>query len=369
MRKSVTDIAVIIPARNEEDRIAACLSALAAQCTARVTIILVVNNTHDRTADVARDTARLHGLHLVTLERSLAAEQGVGTARRIGCNNALRNMPDLRYILTTDADCIVGPDWIARNCEHLQHVDAVCGKVDLITAETGNLDGMDRHLATLEGTYRTLVQQLFARHAPGCADIDATHGEAAGASLAFTTEAYLAVGGFSTVKCGEDRRIARALRDAGRKVRHADDVTVQASCRLSGRAAGGMADALKARINGEDYMIDDCLPPADWMIDRVARKTLGPWPAHVPAEFRLKVRDLPHHIRMLKDFENSEGRMLAPIGPVAAASWSHPDVQQPAKGSAIVPADPDVQSVLPAKDRISAISQLNMSALSAAKGA
>ena len=51
------DIAVIIPARNEEDRIGPCLTALAGQCSARVTVILVVNNTVDRTSDIARETA------------------------------------------------------------------------------------------------------------------------------------------------------------------------------------------------------------------------------------------------------------------------------------------------------------------------
>ncbi|MFP7571035.1 glycosyltransferase [Marivita sp. S2033] len=305
------DTAIVIPARNEEARIGACLTALAEQGNAMV--ILVVNNTTDRTGIVARDTAARFGLDLTVLERRLAPHEGVGTARLIGCDHALQTMPALRYLLTTDADCIVAPDWIARNLAHLGAVDAVCGKVDLIPAEAEILEGMDPHLATLEGTYRALVQDVYARHAPGCADIADTHGEAAGASLAFTRAAYLAVRGFAPIRCGEDRRIVRALRAAGRRVRHADDVTVQASCRLTGRAAGGMSDALKARIGGMDYLIDDCLPPADWLVRKISGKTLGPWPPQVPAQSRLNVRDLPRHIELLDSFVNSGRSTLAPL--------------------------------------------------------
>lgn len=298
------DIAIIIPARNEEDRIADCLIALAGQCAPRVTVIAVVNNTTDRTSVTARNTAIQHNMDLTVLERALAPVQGVGTARSIGCDYAQHNMPDLRYLLTTDADCIVAPDWVTRNLAHLEMADAVCGKVDLIAEEASIIERMDQHFATLEGVYRKLVQETYARHAPGCADIHGTHGEAAGASLAFSKSAYLAVGGFAPIICGEDRLIVRALRTSGRKVRHAADVKVQASCRLVGRASGGMSDALKARISDRDYLIDDCLPPAEWLIRHASSNTLGPWPPHVPARLRLNVRDLPPHIELLERFRS-----------------------------------------------------------------
>lgn len=320
------DTAVIIPARNEEDRIQACLNALGRQGSAGVTVILVVNNTTDRTCDMARAAAARHDLHLVVLEHEFPADQGVGTARKIGCDHALQTMPNLRYILTSDADCIVGRDWIARNCAHLETVDAVCGKVSLIMAEADILDGMDRHFATLEGTYRELVQNLYARHAPGCGDIADTHGEAAGASLGFTKSAYLAVGGFACVQSSEDRLIIRALRYGGRKVRHVHDVTVRASCRLNGRAAGGMSDALKARITGRDYVIDDCLPRADWLVEHADRNTLGPWPPQVPARYRLNVRDLPDHIRILQLYRNSRRKISVSMGQDGALRGAQFDV-------------------------------------------
>ncbi|QPM89645.1 glycosyltransferase [Pseudooceanicola algae] len=303
------DTAVIIPARNEEDRIGACLAALAPQSTAGVTVILVVNNTTDRTGEIARTVANRFGLHLVVLDHTLPADQGVGTARKIGCDHALKRMANLRFLLTTDADCIIGRNWIVRNRSHLRKVDAVCGKVDVITEEADILRSMDQRLATLEGTYRELVQDIYARYAPGCTDIAGTHGEAAGASLGITKPAYVAVGGFAQIKCSEDRRIIRDLRSLGRKVRHASDVTVQASCRLDGRAAGGMSDALKARIGGMDYMVDNCLAEADWLISHTEQNALAQWPPHVPDEARPKVRDLPRHISKLKSFLYPQAEM------------------------------------------------------------
>lgn len=359
------DIAVIIPARNEAERIGSCLTALAGQCADRVSIVLVVNNTSDLTKEIAQSTARQHGLALEVLDYQLPPYEGVGTARRTACNYAIKAIPYLRYILTTDADCLVAPDWISRNIAHLQQVDAVCGKIGLIEEEAGVLNGMDRGLATNEGAYRNLVQQFYAQHAEGCDDIAGTHGEAAGASLAFRAKAYRAVGGFDPVKCGEDRCIVRKLRSSGYTVLHADDVLVRASCRLTGRAAGGMSDALKARITGTDYLIDDCLPAASWLVANADAGTLGVWPPQVPTEGRVHVRDLPRNIERLSQFQNLRRFATAAVTPASAseAPLSHPGAHLSDRGSAIVPDDPKLQRCIPRKTVASPHSLTETSAL------
>lgn len=341
------DSAVIIPARNEAERIGACLTALAGQWPDRVTVILVLNNTTDDTKGTARRIATQHDLDVEILDHTLPSDQGVGTARRLGCDHALRLMPRLRYLLTTDADCVVTPGWIADNIAQLQTADAVCGKIELIAQEAGILDGMDRTLATNEGVYRNLVQQIYARHAEGCADIASTHGEAAGASLAFRKAAYLAVGGFEAVRCGEDRQIIRAMRASGHRVRHADDVIAYASCRLTGRAKGGMSDALKARIEGTDYLIDDCLPDAEWLVTNAVAEMLGVWPPQVPEAGRVHVGDLPHNIEILKRFLNSKWTAIAAsalTASTATAPASHHGPLLSGKGSAAMFADPNMQA-------------------------
>src|SRR5680860_658338 len=109
------DIAIIIPARNEAERIGACLRALNGQLASRVRIILVLNNTDDETHEIALETASSLSLDVKILECVLTSEEGVGSARRIGCDYAIGHLPQLRYLLTTDADCVAAPDWVSRN--------------------------------------------------------------------------------------------------------------------------------------------------------------------------------------------------------------------------------------------------------------
>ncbi|WP_324753272.1 glycosyltransferase [Roseovarius sp. Pro17] len=336
------DVAVIIPARNEAERIGACLAAFAGQ-RSRATVILVVNNTTDATAEIARAAAERDNVDLKVLICVLGPTDGVGAARRIGCDYALRHMLQLRYLMTTDADCIVAPDWIARNVQHLETADVVCGRVELIESEKGILSGMNHALATNEGRYRTLVQRLYARYAAGSAQLGGTHGEAAGASIVFNKAAYLAVGGFEPAGCGEDRQFVRALRSSGYQVLHADDVIVHASCRLAGRAVGGMSDALKARIEGTDYLVDDCLPAADWLVRSAVAGTLGVWPPLVPAERRVHVQDLPANISALETFFRSRRVAKARstlIARTQRTAWSHPAGRWPGDGLAASAAAP-----------------------------
>lgn len=338
------DIAIVIPARNEAARIGACLAALAGPDAERAVVVLAINNTADATAARARAAARRAGLALRILTCRLTGHQGVGAARNLGGRVALRDLPGLRFILTTDADCVAGPDWIARNLRHLREVDILCGHIQPMAAKSAIFQRMDMTLATHEGRYRRLVQQLYARFAPGCADLLDSHGEAAGASLALRRSAWLALGGFDPVTSGEDRQLVRRARQAGLKVRHAGDVVVQASCRLDGRARGGMAQALKDRLDRDDYRVDDCLPDAEWLVRNAAAGTLGPWPPCVPDRARLRAGDLPRHIAILDGFLTTSPRGSlagAPaLGPGAPAA--SPDGEQaPARArSNLRPASP-----------------------------
>jgi len=309
------DTAVIIPARNEAERIGACLSALAPQCNDRIRVILVVNNTDDDTAKIATLAAARHGIDLSVLDLTFPPGMGVGAARRKGCAVAMEQMPHLRQILTTDADCRVSADWVARSIQHLHRYDALCGRVTLNPEEAACLVGQDPSLEANESAYRRLVLECYARHAPNCADLQNSHGEAPGASLGFTRAAYEAVGGFAPIPCGEDRAIIRTARAAGLRVHHADDIWVEASCRLVGRAAGGMADTLRIRLAGTEYLADDCLPNVATLLDQVQRGTLGYWPAQVPQPQRVPVRELPVHIAKLRAFLNLPEEEEAPVSP------------------------------------------------------
>src|SRR5690606_18338666 len=194
------------------------------------------------------------------------ASQGVGTARRIGCEAAARAAPALRNLMTTDADCIAAPDWIAANLRHLRRFDAVCGAVSPMAAESAILCDLPAEESQNEADYRVLVQRFYSLVYPEPHMPLPHHGEAPGASLAVTLQSYRSVGGFSDRRTGEDRDLARRLRRSGFRVRHASDVRVEASCRLTGRTPGGMAEALRDRLAGKCYRVNDALPPAAWLL-------------------------------------------------------------------------------------------------------
>ena len=323
------DTAIIIPARDEAARIASCLAALGPQCTERVQVILVVNNTSDATAEIARAEAQRQHIDLCILEVSFPPELGVGEARRLGAQHALHSLPHLRHLLTTDADCCVAPDWVACSLRHLQTVDAVCGRVEFLPSEVAWLAGLDRVLLDHETRYRRLVQRVFARHAPNCADLYDSHGQTPGASLGFTRYAYVAARGFDPIPCGEDREIIRRMRRMGMRVRHASDLSVSASCRLTGRAEGGMSDTLRRRLTGQAYVADDCLPRAERLIQQARRGQLSPWPPKVAPGDCIPMHELPAHSAKMQDFlARPAAASTAALPPQSATQSPAPSGQQ-----------------------------------------
>lgn len=93
------DITVIIPAYNEEDTILRTLSSLSkSRTTQKVEILVVDNNSTDRTADLIK----MSGARYL-----FEAEQGVKHARTAGLMAARG-----KFILNADADSIYSPYWI-----------------------------------------------------------------------------------------------------------------------------------------------------------------------------------------------------------------------------------------------------------------
>ncbi|MDD1668768.1 MAG: glycosyltransferase [Methanomicrobiales archaeon] len=95
-------ISVVVPAYNEEENIAACLESLHRQTLPRpeYEIIVVDGNSKDRTRELAAPLADL--VFVQTSKR-------VGGARNDG---AMRAKGEI--LATTDADCVLPPDWLER---------------------------------------------------------------------------------------------------------------------------------------------------------------------------------------------------------------------------------------------------------------
>lgn len=271
---------VAIPARNEVDRIRRCLAALAVQRDrfgaavepGAFELLLLVNNSTDRTAEVAREAAAELPYPFEILVTSLTHDATAGGARRRAMQEAAARLRDgggEGILLTTDADSIVGHSWFADNLAHIEAgADCVAGYIDAEPAEILSHGPIFLARGRLEDTYLRLVAEIYARCDPRAHDPWPNHRVSSGASLAVKLSAYEAVGGMPGKALGEDGAFTALLDQRGFKVRHALDVTVVTSCRLDGRATGGAADTMRHRRDVPDATCDEDLEPASATLRR-----------------------------------------------------------------------------------------------------
>jgi glucosyl-3-phosphoglycerate synthase len=227
---------VVVPARDERDRIGACLEALAAQTVGRHAFetILVADACRDQTEQVARAGAQRLGLALTILQ---GPGHGSGPARRLGMDAAAERLRSLGrrrgLIATTDADSEPAPDWLQRQLEHLERgADVIAGVIELAD------DGAELPDAVLDRRRRDAATRMaeIAAFDPG-----ATHHHFAGASLGVSTEVYRRVGGIDAVPALEDEAFADALALHKIPILRPADVRVRTAVRTNGRAARGLS--------------------------------------------------------------------------------------------------------------------------------
>ncbi|MET0190828.1 MAG: glycosyltransferase, partial [Pseudonocardia sediminis] len=138
----VRAVGVLVPARDERDHVEACLDA-ALTALARLppeivtALCLVVDRSGDGTGAVARRAVAAHGHTRTTVDViANAAPLRIGEVRNLGARTLLRRLhpvaPERTWLLSTDADSTVGPDWAERHL-HLADagVDAVAGGIEL----------------------------------------------------------------------------------------------------------------------------------------------------------------------------------------------------------------------------------------------
>ena len=234
-------IAAVLPARDEAARVGGAVAALRAQGAA---VLVVADGCTDGTAEAARHA----GAEVI---ETPATAGGVGAARQAGFDAALERWPGTDAILTSDADCRVAPGAIRVLRGALTRAEAAAGRVVPDPDEFARLPLHVRRHGDLEDLRDALLAEIGARAVPVPHDPPPRHGQAPGALLAFRPAAYRAVGGFAPMRCGEDRDIVRRMRVAGLRVAHPWDAVVHASCRLRGRAPGGMADTIAARARAD----------------------------------------------------------------------------------------------------------------------
>jgi glucosyl-3-phosphoglycerate synthase len=236
---------VVVPARDEAERVGGCLAALADQAgidggVYEVVVVLDAcgDATHERALEIAARRPHLC-LHVV----ELSEPGGVGRARRVGmdlaCERLLAVERPRGLIASTDADSIVAKDWLAAQLALVRvGARAIGGRIELDFAEARELPREVLRRRRDEAAQR--MRCVLEAGSPGDRRI-AEHHQFSGASLALTAEAYCECGGLPVSAALEDEALEREL--TGRKIpiHRSGSVRVLTSARTRGRAPRGLA--------------------------------------------------------------------------------------------------------------------------------
>jgi hypothetical protein len=220
-------LAVVVPARNEEERIGDCLQSLCAAAdylratdprAPAVHLVVVLDDCSDGTAAIAAANPRVRMLPV--------RHRRVGAARRAGVDFALRlSAGTVGWLASTDADSMVPPDWLTTM------VALARAGADLVLGTVVPAPGLPAAVAR--------------RHRERYRFVDG-HRHVHGANLGIGMAAYRAVGGWPAVACHEDAMLVRCAERAGLVIARTGAIPVRTSSRLVGRAPAGFAAHLAA---------------------------------------------------------------------------------------------------------------------------
>lgn len=227
----VHHIAVLIPARDEEVLLPACLRSvqearmlLPAWCTSDV--VVVSDRSTDRTREIAAEILGDDGAVICTT-RGL-----VGSARALAAAVALERYQGLAsqcWFANTDADCQVPPSWLLEQLRTASRgVHAVAGIIDV--------QDFAGHLPHVQARFRETYKVCG----------DGTHLHVHGANLGVRADAYLLAGGWADLATAEDHDLWERLLAAGHTRVSDSTLQVLTSGRRVGRAPHGFAAALSA---------------------------------------------------------------------------------------------------------------------------
>lgn len=236
MTEGSWDVAILIPARDEEELLPRCLrSVLIAagqlpDCV-RSNIIVVSDSSTDRTSHIATALLGRRGA-VVNVQAG-----NVGNARRLAADYALGSRQGRLkrvWLANTDADCIIPSSWL---CDQLRLAD---DGVEAI-AGTVRVDGFEEHGPEVAERFRS-------SYAIGS---DGTHPHVHGANLGVRADAYLRAGGWSDLVTAEDHDLWGRLRRQSSRMASTASIQVTTSGRRVGRAPHGFAGALAAHNKAE----------------------------------------------------------------------------------------------------------------------
>jgi len=197
-------ISVVVPTYNEEKCIGRALHYLSHQTLPRgaYEIIVVDGHSRDRTVEIAEK----HADKVIQ-----QVKEGVAGARNDGVEAS-----EADIIATTDADCVVPPDWLERTLKGFDEKGTVC------------LYGIVKPLENTTtynfwvGVNNFFVHQMYRLHILYMA---------VGANTAFRKKEFQSIGGYPIVKAGDDYGLPIKFRRRNYKVTFNGDLYVLFSMR------------------------------------------------------------------------------------------------------------------------------------------
>jgi cellulose synthase/poly-beta-1,6-N-acetylglucosamine synthase-like glycosyltransferase len=212
----IARVLVVVPVRDEERLLPACLTALA-RAAERVDVPVRIQLVLDACTDAS---ARVPASNVEVMEID---ERNVGAARSLGFAETGATCGPETWFATTDADSEVDDSWLRAQLGYARNgTDVVAGVV--------GVRSWGDHPAAVRRAYEKQYRTTRA------------HGHVHGANLGFRADAYWRIGGFRHLHTGEDIEVVARMIAAGARVTWADDVVVTTSARRIGRAPHGFAD-------------------------------------------------------------------------------------------------------------------------------
>lgn len=187
-------ISVIIPVKNEEDKIGRCLKAVFSQTTKPCEVIVVDGHSTDRTVENARK-------FLVTLLYENYHTRG--GARQVGVDNAEGD-----YVAFIDASCIPNSDWLENLIKEFD--EGIIG----VGGQTKNIGkgfwtrSINLSFATFLGSVNSIQGRLFEKRR--------TVNSISGCNSMYRREDIIKVGGFNLNFISEDAELNGRLIKKGK---------------------------------------------------------------------------------------------------------------------------------------------------------
>ncbi len=190
-----TKISVLVPARNEEANIAACVNSLSRQSYPKDLYEVVVIDDHstDRTWELMSDLyyADLSFMRL-SLADNASGQQPIVAHKKLAIETGIACASG-ELIVTTDADCLFHPEWLATIAAFYEEKNA---KFIAAPVRIGSPTDMGR--GSLLSIFQTL-DFITLQGITGAAVSRKFHSMCNGANLAYARSAFYAVEGFKGI--------------------------------------------------------------------------------------------------------------------------------------------------------------------------